>query len=75
MHVATFACVYYRFSVDQYIASALAISGREDVQETAKFGSFFDKFFDALNVKNLRLGKTFQNPYSSADDERLQVCS
>ena len=67
-------------SLSGSVASALAISGMEDVQETTKFVSFFfDKFFDALNVKNLRSGKhkrkAFQNQYTSADDERLQVCS
>jgi hypothetical protein len=63
--------------MSESVASALRLSEREDVKETAKFVSFFDKFFDSLNVKNLQSGKhkrkSFQKPYCSADDERLHV--
>ena len=45
--------------------------------ETAKFVEYFDRFFDALNVKSLTEGKhkrkEFRLPYSSPSDPRLKV--
>lgn len=61
------------------MATALVLSGREDVVETAKFVSHCDKFFDMLNVTNLVTGKhkrkDFQLPYNSGTDKRLKVGS
>jgi hypothetical protein len=49
----------------------------QDVAETAKFVSYLDKFFDAVNVMHLNAGqhkrKDFQLPYTSASDSRLVV--
>ena len=49
----------------------------DDVEETIKFVSYFDKFFDSLNVANLHVGKhkrkPFQLPYTSSSDTRLTV--
>ena len=46
--------------------------------ETQKFVLLFDKFFDCLNVRNLdewaKKRKPDLKPYSSPDDNRLQVC-
>ncbi len=48
-------------------------------EETARFTDMFDKFFDALNVCNFDSGKherkQFKDPYRSASDFRLKVCS
>lgn len=60
------------------MASALRLTGGVDVEETAKFVEFFDKFFDCLNVGNLDSGlkarNPFKDPYRSGSDFRLKVC-
>lgn len=43
--------------LSESVSKALTLTGRDDVTETAKFASYFDKFFDALNVKSLTEGK------------------
>ena len=47
------------------------------VEETAKFISMTDKFFDALNVSDINSGKKskklFQSPYRKVDDFRIKV--
>lgn len=59
------------------VSKALQLVGGPEAQETARFVSTFDKFFDALNVGNFRNGiyhrKRFQNPYYSESDFRLTV--
>ena len=56
--------------------SRRSVGGRE-AKETAKFVLMFDKFFDALNVRNFCGGiyhrKPFQSPYYSETDFRLTV--
>ncbi len=63
--------------LSESVANALRLTGRDDVTETIKFVSHFDKFFDLLNVTNLITGKhkrkDFQLPYQSASDTRLDV--
>ena len=63
--------------LSETVAKALVLSGDPAVQETAKFVTMFDKFFDALNVFNYTSGvnkrKVFQQPYRSGDDFRLKV--
>ena len=55
----------------------MQMSGNEHVEETAKFVSLFDKFFDCLNVSSLSAGRlkrnAFKTPYRSGTDFRLQV--
>eukprot|EP00731_Ephydatia_muelleri_P011895 Em0006g789a len=62
--------------LSETVAKALVLSGDPAVQETAKFVTMFDKFFDALNVSNYTSGvnkrKVFQQPYRSGDDFRLK---
>lgn len=64
--------------LSESVANALKLSVRENVKETVKFVTNFDKFFDMLNVKNLINGKhrrkDFQLPYNSISDSRLNVC-
>lgn len=59
------------------MANAFKLTRRDDVKETVKFVTNFDKFFDMLNVKNLINGKNkrkdFQLPYTSISDSRLNV--
>ena len=47
------------------------------VEETVKFISYFDKFFDCVNVSSLSTGKLqrnpFKSPYRSNQDFRLKV--
>ena len=69
--------MFFTQLLSETVSKALRLSGDPAVQETAKFVSMFDKFFDALNVSNYNSGvkkmKTFQQPYRSADDFRLKV--
>ena len=55
----------------------MQMSGNEHVEETTKFVSLFDKFFDCLNVSSLSAGRlkrnAFKAPYRSGTDFRLQV--
>ena len=64
--------------LSESVSNAMKLSKREDVEETVKFVSYFDKFFDMLNVTNLVNGKhkrkDFQLPYISVSDTRLKVC-
>lgn len=63
--------------LSESVSKALTLTGGDIVTETAKFASYFDKFFDALNVKSLTEGKhkrkDYRLPYTSADDPRLDV--
>ena len=49
----------------------------DNASETAKLVGMADKFFDALNVHNnthgVRKLKSFQAPYISSEDMRLEV--
>ena len=60
------------------VADALLLTHNEAVTETAKFAHMFDCFFDCLNILNFREGtlsrKSFQLPYRSKDDFRIEVC-
>lgn len=59
------------------VATALELTGNDDMSETAKFAKIFDKFFDCLNVGSFDSGRNsrncFKNPYRSATDFRLNV--
>ena len=63
--------------LSETVAKALVLSGDPAVQETAKFVTMLDKFFDSLNVSNYTLGvnkrKVFQQSYRSGDDFCLKV--
>ena len=58
------------------IAKALAFVGDP---KTTRFVKNFDTFFDCLNVRHpsehIQRLKPNLKPYSSADDERFNVCS
>ena len=53
----------------------MQMSGNEHIEETAKFVSLFDKFFDCLNVSSLSAGRlkrnAFKAPYRLGTDFRL----
>ena len=59
------------------MSKALQLMGGSDTNETVKFVSMFDKFFDCLNVNSYNTGrlqqKVFKQPYRSATDFRLKV--
>ncbi len=59
------------------MATALRVTGDQDVEETAKFVEFFDKFFDCVNVgdfdSGMRTRNPFKAPYRSGSDFRLKV--
>ena len=59
------------------VATALRLTGKDEVEETARFITMFDRFFDCLNVTDLDSGRhtrnAFKAPYLSGDDFRLKV--
>lgn len=52
--------------------------GSSDYDQTAKFCSAFDRFFDCLNTRSASEGKKSRkpdlDPYRSVDDKRFDVC-
>ena len=64
--------------MSQSVSKALECVIGADSKATANFIDIVDKMFDCLNVRNLTDGKksrkTFQAPYRSGRDFRLQVC-
>lgn len=71
------------FSVHgQVLSNSVAVALRqmegEEVEETANFVEYFDKFFDCVNVGDFTSGKrsrnAFKSPYYSGSDFRLKVC-
>lgn len=63
--------------LSETVGKALQLTGGPEARETSKFVLIFDKFFDALNVRNFqswaKAKKPFQRPYCSEDDDRLKV--
>ena len=61
------------------VSSALALTGKEEFEETSKFCRMFDKFFDCLNTRRAGEGKQKRkpdlDPYRSDKDFRFEVCS
>ena len=59
------------------MSKALLFNADSETEETAKFVSMFDKFFDCLNISNFHDGihhrKSFQHPNRNANDYRLKV--
>ena len=59
------------------MATAMEVTGGDEVAESVKFMRNMDKFFDCLNVSNCATGKkqkkAFKLPYKSASDFRLKV--
>ena len=59
------------------VSKALEHSGGDEASETAKFVRMMDRFFDCLNITNLTNGmheqKSFQDPYTNANDFYLKV--
>jgi len=63
--------------MSETVSKALLDTKDSTVEETAKFISMTDKFFDALNVTDINCGKKqrkpFQSPYRKIDDFRIKV--
>ena len=63
--------------LSQSVASAFAYFNDPATVETQRFVSYFDKFFDCLNVRSfneyVRKRKPQLKPYTSPSDERLKV--
>ena len=59
------------------MAKALELTGGDEVEETVKFITMFDRFFDCFNVRSFSAGrrqrKPFKQPYRSGTDFRLKV--
>lgn len=59
------------------VAKALEMSGGSRAEETARFVTMFDRFFDCLNVRSFTAGRhsrnSFKSPYWSSKDFRLTV--
>ena len=65
--------------LSESVSKALLLTGGDEVTETAHFIALTNKCFDCFNVSNFNSGKlkrkVFQDPYRSADDLRIKVCS
>ena len=63
--------------LSESVGHALSLFGGPEAEETAKFASTFDKFFDSLNSRNCvtakQKRKIFLRPYFSGQDFRLNV--
>lgn len=72
-------CILYNVMqvLSESVSKALAMTGGEDVSETAHYVSMVDRFFDCLNVNNFTSGKykreVYKDPYRSPNDFRLKV--
>ena len=63
--------------LSQSVASAFSYYNDPSTTETQKFVSYFDKFFDCMNVRSTtewrKKKKPNLKPYTSIEDERLEV--
>lgn len=63
--------------MSESVAKVLSAYGDDSVQETSRLLHLVDKWFDCMNVRHIseagQKRKPFLQPYSSAEDERLQV--
>ena len=59
------------------MAKAFELTGGDEVEETVKFITMFNKFFYCFNNQSLSAGrrqqKPFKQPYRSGTDFRLKV--
>ena len=59
------------------MSSAFKMMNKEEYEETARFCSMFDQFFDCLNTRDAREGKKKRkpnlDPYRSVNDKRFTV--
>ena len=84
-HVAWRVCLCVSFLkfflqvLSNTVATALRLTGKDEVEETARFVTMFDRLFDCLNVTDFDSGRhsrnPFKAPYRSGDDFRLKVRS
>ena len=78
---ATSFCAFYHVVfvqvLSQSVANAFAYFSDPDTSETQRFVSYFDTFFDCLNVRSVNewciKRKPNLKPYTSPDDPRLKV--
>ena len=60
------------------VAKAMQATQGQESEETLRFITMFDQFFDCFNVRSYDEGKRqrkpFKQPYRSGSDFRLQVC-
>ena len=68
--------VYVFQVLSKSVSNALAYYNNPDTEETQRFVSMIDKFFDCLNVRNRSewalKRKSDLKPYTSPDDYRLK---
>ena len=82
VHVAWRVCYDLHFFLQvlsNTVATALRLTGKDEVEETARFVTMFDRLFDCLNVADFDSGRhsrnPFKAPYRSGGDFRLKVRS
>ena len=68
---------YFTQVLSATVAAVMRVHGRHESQETARFISLMDRFFDCLNGRSTeeaeRKRKPDLRPYRSVVDERFQV--
>ena len=71
--------IFFLQVLSNTVATALRLTGKDEVEETAQFVTMFDRLFDCLNVADFDSGRhsrnPFKAPYRSGDDFRLKVRS
>jgi len=64
--------------LSESVARGLKQIKGDEASETIRFVEIMDKLFDCFNVNDYDKGrkkrKAFQEPYRSADDDRIKVC-
>lgn len=72
-------CIFFLQVLSNTVATALRLTGKDEVEETARFVTMFDRLFDCLNVADFDSGRhsrnPFKAPYRSGGDFRLKVRS
>ena len=65
--------------LSETVANAIAREDKPELRETEQFCRYFNKFFDCLNTRSVYEGQRKRNhdvdPYTSANDQRIEVCT
>ena len=73
-------CKHFLYQVlSESVAKAIQLTQGQESEETVRFITMFDRFFDCFNVRCFNAGKhqrkPFKQPYRSGNDFRLKVCT
>ena len=70
-------CYFHSQVLSESVAKAIQQTQGQESEETVRFITMFDQFFDCFNVRSYNMGKQqrkpFKQPYRSGGDFRLKV--